>query len=290
MEVLVKNEKYHLIKEREFIAIYNIRDQKVERLIKVEPQYEEVYLKINDTKWVSEQQGQWSELLNKLNRLCPDLILDLDDRTVGQMILLENAAEAFAESNYTFYSLHKEMILLNVKEILLYYQIINFSMRTQLNFSLFKHFENRNTLPDTTRDNPMEINLIDNSSYNNDILMSYETEMIRKNGIRIYYQDTGKEIVLGAGFVGNDYGCLFCNKENLSLSRAITIEISALLSSLLQFELIKYNRNLLAFLNEDITLTKGKKFMIDKSTFEARDIHNKRNSSCICCTNQFITN
>ena len=53
--MLIKNKKYHLIKEQEVIAIYNIKEQKVEKLIKVDPLLVESYLDVNLTRKITEE-------------------------------------------------------------------------------------------------------------------------------------------------------------------------------------------------------------------------------------------
>lgn len=286
MNMWIKNEKYHLIKEREFIAIYNIEDARVERLIKVDPANEAAYFKLNDTAWTMRQQEK-RRMFERLNDLCPDLMKETDEEDARRLVRIEAAAEAYAESNSEYYSLLPEMILLNVKELLLFYRIRSFSADVPLQFSLFKRIENLHKLEVPESEAKMDartINLVDLSICTEPELQEFESAMVRTNGIRIYYYDAGRELAAGAGYVGNEYGCLFCGAGPPKPQAALTPESAALISSLLQFELLKYNRNLMAFLNEDITLTKGKTFSIHKSALTARDTHHKRSSDCPCCS------
>ncbi|MGX7150815.1 hypothetical protein [Enterococcus ureasiticus] len=281
--MLIKNKKYHLIKEQELIAIYNIQEQKVEKLIKVDPLLIECYLEVNSTKAIAEQQEKYHHVLTNLQKAWPDLIVDMDGEKLEQLIELEEAAREFARLNHHYFSLKEEMIFINVKETLSFYTVNNFSKSVDFKFSLLKDIHQYTAFSNKKKGEQKEINLIDIASFEKEELQYFETMMLRDDSIRIYYYNTVQDVVLGEGLVGSDYGCLFCNKDELPDTSEITAEVSSLIASLLQFEIIKYNRNLLAFLNEDITLTKGKKFLINKSTFEAQDIHIKRSSVCTCC-------
>lgn len=281
--MLIKNKKYHLIKEQEVIAIYNIKEQKVEKLIKVDPLLVESYLDVNLTRKITEEQEKYHRILLNLQKAWSDLIVNMAGEKLEHLVVLEEAAREFAKLNHHYFSLKEELVFINVKETLFFYTINNFSKRVNFKFSLLKDIHQYTELSVKEKGEVREINLIDIDSYEQEELQQFEKMMLRDNSIRIYYYDTLQDVVLGEGLVGKDYGCLFCNKEELPKATAINEEVSSLISSLLQFEIIKYNRNLLAFLNKDITLTKGKKFLINKSTFEAQDVHIKRNSVCPCC-------
>ena len=66
--MLIKNKKYHLIKEQEVIAIYNIKEQKVEKLIKVDPLLVESYLDVNLTRKITEEQEKYHRILLNLQK------------------------------------------------------------------------------------------------------------------------------------------------------------------------------------------------------------------------------
>lgn len=111
----------------------------------------------------------------------------------------------------------------------------------------------------------------------------FEKLAVQENLARLFLRENKRELQIGPMLYGNQFGCFKCDIEEESIDEKET-HYSDLLKSLLYYEIIKVAPRLIECLMQDNTISKGKRFVLNKFDFSAEQLEHKFDINCSICS------
>jgi hypothetical protein len=276
----ILSEQYYLLIESNKLAIYNIKDKKVEALLSFPEEILEKAVELNSIRRQLSEDTILAKILKSFETLVPYIFKEVQIEQMDQYIEREDFIENFIELHKDNYTLKKHMIRINVKNAIYFKKYFIYSKNNDLSIPIFREVQQCKKNIDHRSESGCHI--IDRCFFSQKEIERFEYFSMQNNVERIYFGEQLDNIVVGPALFGSDYGCTFCNEEEKEF-----IETSSpakkLISSILQYELLQYNYNLLSFSTKDNTLCKGKYFKIQKKNFSGIDRYIKRKFDCKVC-------
>ncbi|MEK7014725.1 MULTISPECIES: hypothetical protein [unclassified Bacillus (in: firmicutes)] len=266
---------YRLFEEAGTLVIYNFKTNKAEKALDIKNNRKEQFQKLNEIDLNSTDQ---QKLFNLINPAFNKYLKEFGKEELEQLAKIQKFSIQFALNLKDSYVLKSNLIQINIEMFHLFYRIFNISVYEDLSFDNFRVSRySTNQLKSIFNNavcNDKKVYLVNYNSVSRDDIEYIEDTCNKKNLIRLYYGETKKEIVIGPGLIGNEQkvSVLKIYEGHYFENTPLSLEANALISSLLTYELPKYHENLMNLCVEDISLCKGKIFMINKKNFSAEDI------------------
>ncbi|MFJ6266041.1 hypothetical protein ACIQGW_13710 [Lysinibacillus xylanilyticus] len=289
---MIKNKKYTLLTDKNLVSIYDLEKEMMIKNFYHKNNLENVVNEI-EVNYLREYSST-DNIVKFFNGLVSDFFIEANIEEKNYIKDIGEFTEKIIEVNHSFYFLHKKAINTYLKSFLFNSKVINVYKEQPLEFGKVPyHIINTSDYGIENIESYIDqktIFLIELDRNKAEEIYEIESFMNEQKRTRIYYFADVNKIVIGPGLIGREYGCLFCEEHYFKSSDSnIDKSSSRLIADLLYYELPKFDDNLLLFLNEDITLTKGKIFTLNKSNFEATDQYQNRNISCeICLDNKEV--
>lgn len=111
----------------------------------------------------------------------------------------------------------------------------------------------------------------------------FEKMAAQENLARLFLKENTKELQIGPMLYGNQFGCFICDAKEKLIGEKVA-HYSGLMKELLYYEIIKVAPRLIECLMQDNTLSKGKKFILNKFDFFAYQSEHQFDINCSICS------
>lgn len=267
-------DKYYIINEKNrYIVIFDIEKMIPYKILSAK----EEFIFFIDS--VNRNPDDNNSLFRLLRFKCPEIFTDekeiLNTRYLNDLI--EKAEYAVP--------MEKSMLEIDIKANLLYTEVVLLSS----DINQYKYTDNINYTYMNEKNFELKkdaLYIVDEGGFDNHFIKKTEEIFAENEVSRLYISETEEEIIVGPGLFGNDYGCRICQKRkngNYKINRYISKDGKDLIRKYLRFELPYYQKQIVELIKDDIYLTKGKIFTVNKNSFDAKLRYVLRDINCPTC-------
>ncbi|ADL53298.1 hypothetical protein [Clostridium cellulovorans] len=287
---------YSIIAEKNNFVIYNSVMSKFDFIIRIEDEKKRELLEklqepLDLDKFEKEDEiflkAMIKKYLHKFLEEVPEKSIDAEierNKQVQKFLVLHK--DAFDLTDYALLALVKESL----------YRTAFIFIGFKENNSFFRGFNTAfvNSLEEITFEEN-EVYVINPLLFSREAIKSFEEKALEKKCIRLYVKENLRFLEIGPTLFAKDFGCYCCNEigklNNLEESIEsvwVSGELSDMAFSLIESELLKISRKIIESLVEDITISKGKVFCLDKYKMEAEQREIEPNEKCLICQGERI--
>lgn len=270
--------QYYLIIEDYKLVVYDIKSKKVDSIVQLPKELIFKLMALNDIEMQLSTDSLNQKLMEKLGAMIPYIICDIDEETFNKYLEIEEFLDDYINLHKEHYTLKEHMLKINLRHSIYFKKYYIYSNKREIELPMYMHVQNCTKFVEDIEG----CHIIDRRLFSKEEIVAFESYAITHNIERIYFGEQSQSIVIGPALIGNDYGCVFCNELPETFVET-SYQAKQLISSMLQYELLHYDRNMLSFSTIDNTLCKGKYFEIRKADFSGHDKYITRKFNCLIC-------
>lgn len=270
--------QYYLIIENHKLVVYDIKADKVNSIIQLPDPLIFKLVELNDIKKQLSTDSLKQKLMEKLGEEMPYIMCDIDEETLNKYLEIEEFLDDYINLHKEHYTLKEHMLKINLRHSIYFKKYYIYSNKRGMEFPMYMNVEKCTKFVEDNEG----CHIIDRSLFSKEEISEFESYAIANKIQRIYFGEQSQSIVIGPALISNDYGCVFCNELSETFIET-SYQAKQLISSMLQYELLHYDRKMLSFSTKDNTLCKGKYFEIRKNDFSGHDKYITRKFKCLIC-------
>lgn len=276
---------YSVIEEKDNIVFWDIEADSLKAIFHID-KAEKYQLAdfLNNPIDTSNTKGIWAEFFNKIlsNEKLSSFFHKVDEDTYLSEKEKIARINEYVDLNSIAYQMKKGALFAAVK-----YVVYKTKFIVVGNEDLFQPLKGLISIQAKNFENieadSRYVYIIDCNGMDCDSIEKFEKLAVQKNLARLFLRETTKELQIGPMLYGNQFGCFKCDAGGDLAGEEVT-HYSTLMKELLYYEIIKVAPRLIECLMRDNTISKGKKFVLNKFDFSAYQLEHHFNINCSICS------
>ncbi len=278
--------KYSLIVRNNNIAIYDAdKDNICYRMKLSDIRVIELLERLRMPLYLNDETEQDTTLIKGLlSKYLSDYFEEVDRDSYLNECIRNNKINRFHDLYKNGYDLNGQALMALVRKVLYMNRFVFIGFEQLPEYYGVYHYKIQ-TDEEVIEFNSNDIYIINIAKVSWTWMKKFEKLSLRSGAIRLYVRENNRYLQIGPTLNDHDFGCLFCDRrlENLYVETELFDELSPIGSALLEMELIKICRCMIEATIEDITISNGKFFVLDKYTMEAKQEDKIIDVNCKLC-------
>ena len=276
---------YSVIEEKNNIAFWDIESNSIKAIFHIDKAGEyQLADFLNNPIDTDNVKDIWAEFFNKilLNEKFSSFFHIVDKETYLSEKEKITRINEFVELNASAYQMEKGALFAAVKYVVYKTKFIvvgNVDLSQTLRGLINIHTKDLENMEKDSK----YVYIIDCNEVGNFGIEKFEKLAIQENLARLYLMENAKELQIGPMLYGNQFGCYKCDVRESLTDEKVT-NYSDLMKGLLYYEIIKVAPRLIECLMQDNTISKGKKFILNKFDFLAYQQDHHFDINCSICS------
>lgn len=276
---------YSVVEEKDNIVFWNIESDSLKAIFHIDKAGEyQIADFLNNPIDTSDTKVIWAEFFNKIlaNEKLSSFFHMVDkDTYLSEKEKIARINE-YVNLNLSAYQMEKGALFAAVKYVVYKTKFVvvgNKDLSQTLKGLISIQAKNFENIEEDSR----YVYIIDCNEIDSASIEKFEKLAVQKNLARLFLRETAKELQIGPMLYGDQFGCFKCDAGGDLAGEKVT-HYSGLMKDLLYYEIIKVAPRLIECLMQDNTISKGKRFVLDKFDFSAYQLEHHFDINCSICS------